>query len=123
MLLAFLDIKDVFYCTLVHKIHQKILKFLLKVKARQFNAMHNGYVDAMPVFNKVLKPLFAHETEQGLSSVVYVDYTLLGGDTFEECQDNNLQYPYMLKRFGFLYTPREVHFYSNTRNHISRISH
>ena len=42
----------------------------------------------MRVFNKVLKPPFAYLKEQGLSSVVYVDDTLLGGDTFEECQDN-----------------------------------
>ena len=50
--------------------------------------MSNGYVDVMWVFNKVLKPSFSYLIEQGLFSVVYVNDTLLGTDTFEECQDN-----------------------------------
>ena len=36
---AFLDIKDAFYSIPVHKTHQKFLKFLLKGKVFQFNAM------------------------------------------------------------------------------------
>ena len=44
----------------------------------------------MRVFNKVLKPPFVYLREQRLSSVVYVDDALLGGDTFEERQDNVL---------------------------------
>ena len=88
MFLASLDVKDAFYFIPVHKTHQKFLKLLLKGKAFQFNAMPNGYVDAMRVFNKVLKPPFAYLREQGLFSVVYVGDTLLRGNTFEECQDN-----------------------------------
>ena len=107
MLLAFLDIKDVFYSISVHKIHQKVLKFLLKVKALHFNAMHNGYIDGMLVFNKVLKPLFAHEREQRLSSVVYVDDTLLGGETFEECQDNVFSTLTCLDDLGFYIHPEK----------------
>ena len=60
MFLASLDIKDTFYSIPVYKTHQKFLKFLLKGKALQFNAMANGYIDAMPVFNKVLKQPFAY---------------------------------------------------------------
>ena len=66
----------------------KFQQVLLKGKALQINEMQNAYTDAMPVFNKVLKPQFAYSKEQGMPSVVYVDDTLLGGDTFEECQDN-----------------------------------
>ena len=46
--------------------------------------MPNGYVDAMRVFNKIMKPPFAYLREQVMPSVVYVDDTLLGGDTFED---------------------------------------
>lgn len=45
--------------------------------------MPNGYTDTTPVFNKVLKPQFAYLREHGMSSVVYVDDTLLGGNTFD----------------------------------------
>ena len=44
MFLASLDIKDAFYSIPVHKTHQKFLKFLLKGKVFQFNAVPNGYV-------------------------------------------------------------------------------
>ena len=50
--------------------------------------MPNGHIDVILVFDKVLKAPFAYLREQGLPSVVYVNDTLLGGDTFEECQDN-----------------------------------
>ena len=50
--------------------------------------MPNGHIDVIRVFDKVLKAPFAYLRQQGLSSVVYVNDTLLGGDTFEECQDN-----------------------------------
>ena len=122
MFLASLNIKDAFYSISVQKAHQKFLKFLLKGKALQFNAMPSGYMDAIRVFNKVLKPPFAHLREQGLSSILYVGDTLLGGDTFEECLDNVFSTLTCLEGFGFLYTPREVHFYFNTR-YISRIPH
>ena len=107
MFLASLDIKDAFYSIPVHKTHQKFLKFLLKGKARQFNAMPNWYVDAMWVFNKVLKPPFAYLRQQGLSSVLYGDDKLLGGDTFEECQDNVFSTLTCLEDLGFYIHPEK----------------
>ena len=67
---------------------QKILKFTWVGKAYHYNAMPNGYVDAMRVFTKILKPVFASLREQGYTSVVYVDDSLLYGLTNEECQTN-----------------------------------
>ena len=63
MFLASLDIKDAFYSIPAHKTHQKFVRFLFKGKALQFNAMPNGYIDAMWVLNKVLKPPFAYLRE------------------------------------------------------------
>ena len=42
----------------------------------------------MFLFNEILKPPFAYLREQGLSSVIYVDDTILDSDEFEECQAN-----------------------------------
>ena len=64
MFLASLDIKDAFYFIPVHKTHQRFLKIFLKGKALEFNAIPNGYIDAMQVFNKLLKPPFAYLREQ-----------------------------------------------------------
>ena len=63
-------------------------KSLVKDKPLQFNTVPNGYKDAMQVFNKILKPPIGLLREQGLSSVVYVDETLLRRDTFLECKHN-----------------------------------
>ena len=42
-------------------------------KAYQFTVMPNGYVHAMRVFSKILKPPFCWLQEQGFASVVYID--------------------------------------------------
>ena len=85
MFLASLDIKNAFYSIPVHKTYQKYLKFLLKGEALQFvKWIYRCHV----VFDKVLKAPFIYLRQQGFSSVVYVDDTILGGNTFEECQDN-----------------------------------
>ena len=107
MFLASPDTKDAFYSIPVHKTHQKFLKLLLKGKALQFNAVPNGYVDSMRVFNKVLKPPFAYLREQVLSSVVCVDDTLLKADAFEECQDNVFSILTCLKDLGFYIHPEK----------------
>lgn len=56
--LASLDIKDVLYSVWIYKEHRKFLQFLVKDKPLQFNAILNGFKDAMLVFNKILKPPF-----------------------------------------------------------------
>ena len=88
MFLASLDIKHAFYQVLVCKIDRKFLKFMHKKEALDSNAMPNCYKIGMQLFNEILKPSYAYLREQGLSSVIYVDDTLFGGDEFEECQAN-----------------------------------
>ena len=61
----------------------------------------------MQVFNKVLKPPFDYLREQALSSVVCVDDTLLGSDTFEECQDNVFSTLRCLEDLGFYIHPEK----------------
>ena len=61
----------------------------------------------MQGFNKILKPPFAHLREQGLPAVVYIDDTLLGGDTFEECQGNVASTLTCLDGLGFFIHPEK----------------
>ena len=104
---ASIDIKDAFYSIPMYKTHQKFLKFLIKRKVFKFNAIPNGYIDAMRIFNKVLKPLFAYLRKQGLPSVVYVDDTILRGHIFEECQDNVFSTLTCLDHLGFYIHPEK----------------
>ena len=54
--------------------------------------MPNGYINPMRVFTNSLKPSFCYLREQVYSSVIYVDDTLLVGDTYAECNDNIWQH-------------------------------
>ena len=86
--LACIDIKDAFYSVPIHKSHKKYLRFMWDGLPYQFRSMPNGYADAMRVFTKLLKPVFSHLRELGYESVIYVDDSLLHGDTFEECLED-----------------------------------
>ena len=78
-----------FFCTIpIHEAQRKYLKFMWLNKTYQSTVMPNGYVDAMRVFNKILKPPFCWPREQGFALMVYVDDIFLVGETYKECCDN-----------------------------------
>ncbi|XP_066923425.1 uncharacterized protein [Clytia hemisphaerica] len=102
--LASLDIRDAFYSVPIFykHVHKKLLKFSFKGKAYRFEVIPNGYVDdAMRVFTKILKPVFAHLKERGHSSVIYVDHSLLKGDSYEECLESIEATRLLLESLGF----------------------
>ena len=99
--LASIDIKDAFYSVPIHQSHKKYLKFIWRATPYQFEAMPNGYLDAMRIFAKLLKPIFATLRKLGYVSIIYVDDTLLYGDTFEECLRNVIATLDILQEMGF----------------------
>lgn len=99
--LASLDIRDAFYSVPIFDKHKRFLKFSWKGIVYQFEVMPNGYVDAMRVFTKVLKPVFAYLRERGHSSVIYVDDSLLKGDSYQECLENIEITKQLLEDLGF----------------------
>ena len=58
MYIASHDIKNDFYTVSIFEPHIKYLKFMWLNKAYQFIVGPIGYVDAMRVFSKILKPPF-----------------------------------------------------------------
>ena len=56
----------------------------------------------MRVFTKLLKPVFSTLRELGYESVIYVDDSLLQGDTFNECMENVLTTLNALQDLGFV---------------------
>ena len=105
--LASIDIKDAFYSVPIHGSHKKYLKFMWTGEILQFRAMPNGYCDAMRVFTKLLKPVFAKLRERGFESVIYVDDSLLQGDDFKECAENIRITLRCLQELGFVIHPRK----------------
>ena len=57
--MASADLKDGLYTILIHNTYQKYFKFLWYQKFYRYLGMPNGYSDAIRVFTKILKPLFA----------------------------------------------------------------
>ena len=55
----------------------------------------------MRVFNKILKPPFCWLREQCFASVVYVDDSLLAGETYQECCNNINATKSLLQNLGF----------------------
>ena len=100
--LASIDIKDAFYSVPIHKSHKKYLKFLWNSSPLEFDAMPNGYKDAMRMFTKLLKPVFSHLRELGYDFVIYVDDSLLHGEHFEECLENVKVTIECLQELGFV---------------------
>ena len=94
MFLASIDVKEAFYSTLMFSGHRKYLRFIWKAKIYRFLAMPNGYLSAMQIFNKLLKPVF--------SSSVYMDDCLLFAQTFEECFDNVFSKISLLQELGYV---------------------
>ena len=109
--MASIDIKDAFYSVPINEDHRKYLKFAWDGKLFQFCAMPNGYCDAMRVFTKILKPVFATLREQGYESVIYVDDSFLLGDTFQECLDNVVATLDCLESLGFVVHPDKSMFH------------
>ena len=99
--MASVDLKDAFYTIPVHASHQKYLKFPWKGKLFKFQAMPNGYADAMRVFTKMLKPPFSFLRQKGFSSVVFVDDTYLQGSNFVKCLHNVHETIAILRKLGF----------------------
>ena len=105
--LASIDIKDAFYSVPINDGHKKYLKFVWQGGIFQFCVMPNGYCDAMRIFTKLLKPVFATLREEGYESVIYVDDSLLQGEDFQECLDNIQKTLKYLQDLGFVIHPEK----------------
>ena len=105
--LASIDLKDAFYSVAIYDDHQKYLYFMHDGISYHFQCMPNGYLDAMRVFTKLLKPVFAYLRELGYLSVIYVDDTLLVGDNYDECLKNVHATIHILEKLGFTIHPRK----------------
>ena len=99
--LASIDLQDAFFTVSIFDEHKKYLHFMHEGVSYQFQCMPNGYLDAMRVFTNILKPVFALLRDLGYMSVVYVDDTLLVGDTYDDCLKNVQKTKELLEYLGF----------------------
>ena len=67
--------------------------------------MANGLTHAPRIFTKLLKPVFAYLRSQRYDSVIYLDDTLLIGNSYQEALDNITQTAQLLYNLGFTIYP------------------
>ena len=79
------DLKDAFFAIPINEACQKYFMFEWLEKNYKFIAMPNGFSDAMRIFTKVSKPVYAYLIYM---SVIFVDDSYLQGDTKQECLQN-----------------------------------
>ena len=64
-----------------------------------------GLTSSPRVFTKLLKPIFSRLRQYGFNSVIYIDDTLLQGETYSDCESNIEQTVAMLDYLGFTVHP------------------
>ena len=99
--MASLDIENAYFSVPINESHKKYLKFQFLGQFYEFQVLPNGYSDAMRLFTKLLKAPLSALRKMGFSCIIYVDDSLLKGDTFEECLHNIAATEKLLKDLGF----------------------
>ena len=79
--MASVDLKDAFFTIPINEAYQKYFMFEWLEKLYKLIAMPNEISDAMLVFTKVSKPLYAYLRQQGYMSIIFGDDSYLQGDT------------------------------------------
>ena len=100
--IASVNLKDAFFTISINEAYQKYFMFEGLEKIYKFIAMSNVFSDAIRVFTKVSKPLYAYLRQQGYMSVIFVVDSYLQDDTKQECLQN-IEATVSFREFRFCY--------------------
>jgi hypothetical protein len=102
MYLCTSDIRHAYYSIPVAYEHKRYFRFQWRGKIFEFNAVPNGYRDGPRIFTKLLKPVFAKLRADGHICTGFIDDSLLGGATYDECYNTACVSHDLLQKLGFL---------------------
>ena len=77
--IASIDLKDRLFTVPIHESHQKCFKFEWTDKVYKPVEMSNGYSDAIQIFTKIYKSVYANLGQKGRLIVVFVDDSICKG--------------------------------------------
>jgi hypothetical protein len=80
------DLLDAFHLIPIAVEHRKFLKFRWDGQLYQYTCLPFGLSLAPRLFTKVLRPVIQHLREAGVVTSVYLDDSLIIGDTSDECK-------------------------------------
>ena len=82
------DIRHAYYSVPIAEEHQKYLRFRWKDNLFQFTCLPNGLCCGPRKYTKLMKPVYAKLRNDGHICTGFIDDSLLGGNTHEECEQN-----------------------------------
>ena len=98
---ASLDLKDAYYSVRIYPSFTKFFRFMFHDRLLEFVALPQGFRDSPCIFTKLLKPALSHLRSLGFTILIYIDDSLLQGDTFMECQEAVSKASEVLDILGF----------------------
>lgn len=86
--LASIDLKKAYYAVQIHPSHRRYLRFNFNQVVYQYTCLPNGLSSGPRIFTKIMGVVFSHLRSLNLTSVVYLDDTLLISPTESDCKQN-----------------------------------
>ena len=97
-----LDIRDAYYSVHMTEKSQNVLKFEWKGQLYKYAAFPNGLACCPRLFTKLFKPVMAQRHRWGFISTIFIDNTLLMGDSELECVQNVKASLCLFEKLGFV---------------------
>ena len=104
---ASLDLKEAYFSISIKEQSQEYLKFLWQGVLYKFTVFPNGLACCPRLFTKILKPVMSHLHSLGYISTIFIDDTLLIGDSELECLRNVNASMDVFQRLGFVVHPEK----------------
>ena len=102
---ASLDLKEAYFSIHIKEESQEFLKFIWKGQLYKFTVFPNGLACCPRIFTKILKPVMAYLHQKGFISTIFIDDTLLMGDSEFECIRNVQASLDIFQKLGFVIHP------------------
>ena len=102
---ASLDLKEAYFSIHIKEESQEFLKFLWKGQLYKFTVFPNGLACCPRLFTKILKPVMTYLHQLGFISTIFIDDTLLMGDSELECIRNVKASLDIFQKLGFVIHP------------------
>lgn len=102
---ASIDLKDAYYSVNLASGFRKFFRFQFQGEIFEFVSLPQGFRDSPRIFTKLLKPAMAYLRCQGHTILIYIDDSLLQGDSFHECRDAVRAACELLDTLGFTIHP------------------
>ena len=99
--MASVDLEKAYYSVPIHPDHRRYLRFEFMGQLYQYCVLPNGISTAPYLFTKVLRVIFSALRQQGNSSIVYIDDSLLVGETYQQCLKSVHDTVDLLQKAGF----------------------